>query len=327
MAGRAELRERWTPQRAADAKEALENWKKPKRLEQVAFGQHEGRLDLRGLSIHTNVGGVATQHVAAGGVKRDYTMVTLEKPPEFHNVKWESIDFSYAEIDHLRLFLSEVRDCLFISGGFRDWRNWGVRYSDCDFSQANLQNSNIGGAAYKGRAVEYLNCHWRKGNLKSTNLSNGRYRGCRFEDIRLTDQLIQNSSFIGCSFSGRLPDVTFDGRDLDTERPWGVRPDSLVDCDFSECDLEDTAFLGVDMRTIRLPQGQGQRIARYPLVARGAYEWANNANLSSNETRWLQMYWQGHVTQLPDDAEGWINLKGFGKEALELIEASMAATP
>jgi hypothetical protein len=32
-----ELRQRWSPERAADAREALESWKKPKRLERRSF--------------------------------------------------------------------------------------------------------------------------------------------------------------------------------------------------------------------------------------------------------------------------------------------------
>lgn len=324
MTSARELRERWTRERASEAKDALENWKKPKRLEKVAFGQHEGRWDLRGLPIYTNVGGVTTKHVKAGGMDRDFTFVTLDKPPEFHNVKWEALDFSYAEIDHLRLFLSEVRDCFFVGGTFRDWRNWGVRYIDCDFSGADLQNSNIGGAAYKGKPVEYADCVWRKGNLKAGTLSDGTYRNCRFEQVSIAKEHVTNARFSDCSFSGKLEEIRFDGRDIESQMPWDVRPDAMIQCDFSGCSLDDVQFLGIDTRNIVLPQ-HGQRIPQISQVARKAYDWTEDADISANEKRFLQMYWGRYVTKLPDDAEGWIDLNLFDGPARKLIEASMAS--
>jgi uncharacterized protein YjbI with pentapeptide repeats len=324
MTSAQELRQRWTPERAMEAKEALENWKKTKRLEAVAFGSHEGRLDLRGLSIYTNVEGVSSKKVAADGVSRDYTFVTLDKPPEFHNVKWESIDFSHAEIDHLRLFLSELRDCRFVGATMRDWRNWGTHFTDCDFSEADLQNSNIGGAPYKGKHVEYTNCAWRKGRLKAITLSGGLYRNCRFEDVKLANEQVTDARFIGCRFSGRLEEIRFDGRAIDSRMPWAVRPDAMVDCDLSDCSLDDVQFNGIDTRGIKLPP-QGQRVPHISHVAHSAYQWAETADINANEKRFLQMYWNGYVTKLSDDAEGWLSLDVFQGPGKALVERSMAA--
>jgi uncharacterized protein YjbI with pentapeptide repeats len=327
MTSAKELRQRWSPERAADAREALESWKKPKRLEQVAFGVHEGRLDLRGLQIFTNVAGVDSKHIEAAGVSRDYTFVTLDKPPEFHSVKWTSIDFSHAEIDHLRLFLSEIRDCRFVGATMRDWRNWGVHYSDCDFSGADLQNSNIGGAAYKGKRVEYTRCLWRKGRLKSVTLSDGVYRDCRFEDVKLAKEHVTDADFIGCWFSGSLEEIRFDGRDThgDSKMPWAVRPDAMVQCDFSNCSLEDVQFLGIDTRGIELPP-QVKRTPHISRVARAAHQWAMTADIAPNEKLFLDMYWSGYVTKLPDEADGWVDLDFFEGPGRVLLERSMAAS-
>jgi uncharacterized protein YjbI with pentapeptide repeats len=318
------LRQRWTLERAVAARDALENWKKSKRLEEVAFGVHEGRLDLRGLAICTNISGVDTKHVSAGDVSRDYSFVTLDNPPEFHSAKWTSIDFSHAEIDHLRLFLSEVRDCRFVGATLRDWRNWGVHYSDCDFSGADLQNANVGGTPYKGKRVEYANCLWRKGKLKAVTLSGGLYRDCRFEDVKLAKEQVTDADFIGCHFSGRLEEIRFDGRNFETKMPWDVRPDAMVRCDFSECSLVDVQFLGIDVRGIELPPS-GQRMPHISRVARAAYEWAQTADLAPNERMFLDMYWAGYVTKLPDEAEGWLDLSAFEGPGKALLERSMAA--
>jgi uncharacterized protein YjbI with pentapeptide repeats len=325
MSSPKELRQRWTPERAADAKEALENWKKSKRLEEVAFGLHQGRLDLRGLPIFTNVAGVDTKHVSADGVDREYSFVTLDEPPEFHSVKWTSIDFSHAEIDHLRLFLSEVHDCRFVGATMRDWRNWGVHYTDCDFSVADLQNANIGGAPYKGKDVEYTNCRWQKGRLKAVTLSGGLYRDCRFEDVKLAEEQVTDARFIRCWFSGTLEEVRFDGRDIATGIPWDVGQGAVIDCDFSNCALNYVEFLGIDMHNVKLPQ-TGRRIPHISVVARNAYRWTQTADIAPNEKRYLERFWNGYVTKLPDDAEGWIGLDGLSPVATGLIQRSMAAS-
>jgi uncharacterized protein YjbI with pentapeptide repeats len=324
MTSARELRERWTPERAADAKDALENWKKTKRLEEVSFGSHEGRLDLRGLSIYTNIAGVSHKQATADGVSRDYTFVTLDKPPEFHNAKWESIDLSHCEIDHLRLFLSELRDCRFVGATMRDWRNWGTHFADCDFAQADLQNSNVGGAPYKGKRVEYRNCLWRKGRLKSITLSDGLYRDCRFEDVKLAKEHVTDARFAGCKFSGRLEEIRFDGRDTESRMPWAVRPDAMVHCDFSDCNLDDVQFMGIDVRNVELP-AKGRRIPHISRVARDSYQWAEAADITPNEKRFLEMYWNRYVTKLPDDAEGWIDLDTLEGPGRALVERSMAA--
>jgi uncharacterized protein YjbI with pentapeptide repeats len=318
-----ELQGRWTPERAAEAKEALENWKKPKRLEEVAFGTHDGRLDLRGLPILTNIGGVNETRAQAAGVDREYTFVTLDEPPEFHSVKWDSIDLSFAEIDHLRILLSEVNNCLFVDATVRDWRNWGTRYLNCDFARADLRKSAIGGANYQRKDMEYVNCHWQEGKLKDASLSGAAYRDCVFEHVTLADQQIKEFAFIQCTFSGTLKDITFDGRIRDTQSPWPVRPDAAVDCDFSACTFDGVRFLGIDTRTLRLPS-TGQPVPHISEVARRALMWAEEADLEPNERSYLRMYWRGFVTQLPDDADGWIDFDFLEGRARDLVIASAA---
>jgi uncharacterized protein YjbI with pentapeptide repeats len=141
-----ELRGRWTPERAAEAKEALGKWRR-KPVERVAFGSHEGRLDLRGLTIYTNLAGMSSHHVEVEDVSRDYTFGTLDKPPEFQKVTWKSIDLSHAEIDHIRMFLCDLKDCRFVGATMRDWRNWGTNFVDCDFADAEL--SIVNGNRYR----------------------------------------------------------------------------------------------------------------------------------------------------------------------------------
>jgi uncharacterized protein YjbI with pentapeptide repeats len=316
-----ELRERWTPERAADAKEALAKWRR-KPIERVAFGVHEGRLDLRGLAIHTNIAGVSSHHVEVEDVSRDYSFVTLDEPPEFQKVTWKSIDLSHAEIDHIRMFLCDLKDCRFVGATMRDWRNWGTHFKDCDFSGAELHISN--GNRYRGQHTKYTNCLWRQGRLEELRLSGGRYRGCRFEDVHLVDEQVSGARFARCSFSGRLEDIRFDGRDHDSQRPWAVRSDAMVDCDFSDCSLDGVRFMGIDTRNVGLP-AKGQRIPHFSRLARGAYQWVATADLDPNEERFLEMYWQGYVTKLPDDAEGWLDLDFFEGSGKALLERSIAA--
>jgi uncharacterized protein YjbI with pentapeptide repeats len=284
---------------------------------------HEGRLDLRGLTIYTNIGGVKDTRVQAAGVEREYQFVTLESAPEFHSVKWDSIDFSFAEIDHLRFFLSEINNCLFTEGTFRDWRNWGVRYAECDFAGADLRNSKVGGADHQGKGMEYVNCRWSEGKLKDAFWSGAAYRNCAFENVTLIDQQIKKCAFVECVFSGTLKDITFDGRDWESQKPWAIHPDAVVDCDFSACTFDGVKFLGIDTRRLRLPP-TGYTVPHISAVARRAAEWTETADLEANERSYLRMWWNGYQTQLPDDAEGWIEFDMLQGRARELVDGSMA---
>jgi hypothetical protein len=105
--------------------------------------------------------------------------------------------------------------------------------------------------------------------------------------------------------------------------PWTVRPDAMVQCDLSECTLDDVQFMGIDTRGIALPP-KGQRIPSISRVARKAYQWAETADISPNEKRFLEMYWTRYFTKLPDDAEGWLDLDVFQGAGRALVERSMA---
>jgi uncharacterized protein YjbI with pentapeptide repeats len=264
---------------------------------------------------------MSAHHVEARDVSRDYAFVTLDKPPEFQRVTWKAIDFSHAEIDHLRLLLCDVVDCRFVAATLRDWRIWGTHFTDCDFSEAELHTSN--GIPYKGRTTEYTECVWRQGRLKELGLSDGTYRHCRFDDVHLADQHVTEARLIECSFSGRLEEITFDGRDRATQQPWAVRPDAMVGCDLRNCSLRYVAFEGIDIRGVDMPP-QGQRVPHISRVARNAHQWAETADITDNERRFLRMYWRGHLTKLSDDAEGWLGLDGFQERTKDLLGRAIA---
>ena len=59
-------------------------------------------------------------------------------------------------------------------------------------------------------------------------------------------------------------------------------------------------------------------------MARHALAWTEATDLEDNERKCLRMYWQGYVTQLPDDAEGWIEFDMREGRARELVVASCA---
>lgn len=190
---------------------------------------------------------------------------------------------------------------------------------------ADLQNSNVGGAPYEGKAVEYANCLWSKGRLEGITLSGGLFRQCRFEDVKIAKEHVTDARFDECTFSGQLTEIRFDGRDTESAMPWNVRPDAMVQCDLTGCTLDDVQFLGIDTRGIALP-AKGQRIEHIARLARDAYEWAGTADVTPNEKRFLQMYWNArYVTKLPDDAEGWLDLGMLEDAGRELVRRSVEA--
>ena len=187
----------------------------------------DGRLDLGGFSLERT-----------------------PEPPQIRGATFIDIDFSYAQLRHLRLFGCRFENCRFDGADLADWRQWATDVIGCTFVDADLQQAAFGGWR-EGRGNEFRGCDFSRASLVRIGSSAATYVDCRFMDTRLDGVNFWQSSIIGCTFSGLLKDVVFDGRMLNEPKP---DPNPMRDVDLTGAVFDGVDFRGVTFDRVRLPK-------------------------------------------------------------------------
>src|SRR5262245_13811969 len=108
-----------------------------KSLDDLGLGEHEGRVDLRGISAPI-----------PARLKRyefeNWFVEELGELIELHRVQLEGLDFSGAFLDHLRFFHVRINDCRFDRARCQDWRMWAVDVTNSTFERSDLRRSALG---------------------------------------------------------------------------------------------------------------------------------------------------------------------------------------
>jgi hypothetical protein len=212
------------------------------RLEELAFAEHQGRLDFRGYV-----------------------------EPELVRGRWvadlDRVDFSGATFQNLHFSNRTIRDCRFQGVDFHDLRFWSTTVLDTTFDDARFGDIPV----LDGVLGRPARCTFRRVSFRGANLSYAMPKHALFEDCDFSGAKLYRAIFecdlIRCRFAGRLHDVTFWGR------RWGPRPFRrgkwvlrkrlrLDDLDFSAADLHYVGFRGIDVSTLRLPTDPTLRIVR-----------------------------------------------------------------
>lgn len=266
--------ERWrTEQGAALAEEALARLMTGRGLGALGLGEHEGRIDLRGLlaPLPRRLQRFETQ---GWFVERLGDLITLQR------VRLEKVDLSGAQLQSFRFHDSLITDCRFDGANCRDWRLWGTDVSDCSFVKADLREAAVG-TWHEGRRNS-----WRRTDFSGSDFRVGvsraaAYEDCNFAGAKLTKVTYGQCSFVRCRFAGSLREVVFDGREL-TDRP---APVPLEDVDFSDAVFEQVEFMGFDLERVTLPKDPDLKLLRrYRCVLERGLE-----ALSGNETKPARM--------------------------------------
>jgi uncharacterized protein YjbI with pentapeptide repeats len=131
----------------------------------------------------------------------------------------------YEEVSFLRRRFTRCRwsDCRFKRTAFRH----GTRFENCHFEECKFELAHT----YMGGPSFFKDC---------------RFEGCLFDSVQFW-----NSTFEGCSFTGKFVNVVFYGPGA----PAGWQAE-LRDVDFSSAQFELVDFRGeIDLSTTRLPPG------------------------------------------------------------------------
>ncbi len=294
-------------------------------LDDLQLGSHEGRVDLRGFTLEPPKTGGDGYLAEEGGSSTDgLSMRWLHGLVDIRDTSLENLDFSEAQLDHLRLHGVALRNCLFDGAKCRDWRGWQLSVQDCSFVHADLRDTALGTWGNSYRGVEF-----RGADLRGTSCRGATFISCDFSDARL-----DKVEFVGCQlvdtrFAGRLSEVSFVAA---TDQP---EHGSMENIDFTDASLRWVTFRGLPLSTVRLPENGEEHIVvrHYPCVVRQAL--ARLEGRYDAETRKLRSRLQADASQLDESRD--IGLwhrdelgsnpseQRYARELLQDVEAACSA--
>ena len=238
-----ELRQRWSgPDGQRRASQVLESLRRRESVRDLSFGEHRGRLDLRGLSIVPNV--VTTSRPAG-----PYSVTKARGFADLRSVALEDLDLAFSDMQHLRVFGGEIANCVFDYSQLRDLRLWGVTVSRTSFREADMREAVLGGWL-EGKGCTYRNAVFEGADLRGIPTPSTEFEDCNFGRAKL-DKVEFDSDFVRCRFVGLLREVIFHAA-----HPTGAKrhPNRLVDVDFGEAEFRWVEFRGFDLNQVVLPR-------------------------------------------------------------------------
>jgi uncharacterized protein YjbI with pentapeptide repeats len=192
-------------------------------VERLGLGKVGDRVDIRDLSIPF-----------AGPIE---------------NMRLEKLDLTGVTMNHARLRDCHFVDCTFDRGTFFDLKLRRTSLENCSFVGADLENAGMGG--WHGlQGNRYSQVDFTRANLEGIASDSADYKDCNFANAKLSKVNFGRSRFARCTFAGRLHKVTFDGRKIWND---GHGPGLLEDVDLARAALEECQFRGVDFDRVTLP--------------------------------------------------------------------------
>jgi len=253
MQAAGELRQRWlTADGQRVASEVLTRLRKRSALDRLGLGEHDGRIDLRGLP------GPA---VAEG---REFTvgnLVATELRGVFRldKVRLEGLDFTASQLPYLQIADSEILDCKFDQIQFKDLRLWGVRFAAGSFSGADLRESMLGS---ERSPCNFSHTTFHRTDLRRAFATSTSFEDCDFSGARIAKSDYHAVTFKRCKFAGEINDVRFWAADWDRASPAVPQPHAMAGSDLSKTRLPWVAFNGIDLGDVALPQDKDHLIIR-----------------------------------------------------------------
>lgn len=222
------LRARWTTERIAAARRALSFGGTPRR---AAFGEIDGRLDLRGLPAR----GLWVFHL-----------------PVLRPARWRNLDLTGADLRDLFLVPpgGRIENCRFDRADCRDWRLFGGIFQDSSFVRSDLRGGMV------GKGTRWFNVDFSYANVRRSQSSGGWFEGVRFDHAALFRREFSSDVLDACSFAGLVEDCQFGGPN--------APPDLLRRVDFSQATLKYARFWGQDLENAVPPSESDHVILRHP---------------------------------------------------------------
>jgi uncharacterized protein YjbI with pentapeptide repeats len=250
----AELRQRWlTVDGQRLSSEVLGRLRKGKSLDRLGLGEHEGRIDLRGLPGPEVVKGREFEFGSNLVATELHGIVRLEK------VRLEGLDFSSGQLPYLQIADSELTDCKFEEIKFEGLRLWGVRFEGGSFAGADLREAMLGS---ERSPCNFVGTTFRRTDLRRAFATSSSFEECDFSRARIAKSDYHAVTFKRCKFAGEINDVRFWAADWDRASPAVPQPHAMAGSDLSQTRLPWVAFNGIDLGDVALPQDKDHLIIR-----------------------------------------------------------------
>jgi uncharacterized protein YjbI with pentapeptide repeats len=269
-------------------------------LDDLGLGVHDGRTDLRGLTV----GPPAVTRAQDLG---RWTVEHLDARLELRGVKLECLDLSGSGLAGLRGFDCWIRNCRLDAARCDDWRLWATTVEHTTFASADLRGSSLGGW-YEGRGNQWIRVRFARADLRDVEAQAASFVDCDFSNARLDKMDFQSSSFVRCRFVGELRDVVFWAHGPAAREK--AEPNPMEDVDFSDAQLRGVAFRGLTLARVKLPTAREHLvIEHFPCVLeRAVNELADSPHcglrgLLRNHLRWVHPEQQRGVLHRADLAE------------------------
>jgi uncharacterized protein YjbI with pentapeptide repeats len=302
-----ELQTRWDADTTASVVDALLSARPTS-----PYGTHEGRVDLRGLTIEE-----------PARVRVDDAFSRITKLYKFGRVTVRGIDFSHARLPEWRLHETTFEDCLFDHATLSSFRAYSATFTRCSFGSADLKDASLG-ARVKDRKPGglYQDCDFSGADLRRANTDPGHFLRCNFQRTKWAKTRFLSTVLEACDFrDATIDSAFFDGRAFRDNAPIGLGENKLNECNFSTAKLRDTSFLAIDFRNCIPPAGDDVALVeQYPRRLEDALSYLKT--LSSPDARVaLAVLEQSAKSDrfLPADALGLLQLSHYPGDARALI--------
>jgi uncharacterized protein YjbI with pentapeptide repeats len=217
------MRARWLDDVGRERADAVARTLKSGRIQNFAFGTHDGRLDFRGFVDPRG----SDEPLEAGSL--------------------ESVDFSGARFKGLTFMRRGVARSRFDGVSFRFLGFWSSTVTKSSFRGSQLANAVLDGVAIWPRRCMFRGVDFSRADLSYVSPVATVFEDCNFSDARL-HRAEFGCDFLRCTFSGHMHEVTFE------DPTNGKRPTRLNEVDFSRADFHWVDFRHTDLSTARLPR-------------------------------------------------------------------------
>jgi uncharacterized protein YjbI with pentapeptide repeats len=272
MAPKSSLSERWRTDTGVElAAQIVSRFAAREPLGDLALQRHEGRIDLRGFlwSEPTSAGETAVAVDESSNAVPPLGMRMLTNLVELHGARLADLAMSGGQLQHLRLFDSTLRNCIFDDSDCEDWRAWNLSVEDCSFRGADLTGSVLG-SWYKQKGNRFSSVDFTAADLRGIVCRGATFLDCDFGEARLDKVEFQACDFVRCRFAGLLDEVRFLGDpSIDFDKPEFGRFENV---DFSGATLRRVEFRDLSLDRMTLPEESDDQVVvrNYPCVVRRA---------------------------------------------------------
>ena len=243
------LQKRWLDEAGRERADAVSRALATGRLADVAFGMHDGRLDLRGF-VDPSI--ERYQRWLRGLQDRS---IAVDHPGNMSAGNLDHVDFSGAKFDSLQFLRKGMNNCRFDGVDFRDFRLWSSTVSNTSFRGTRFGDVPVlDGVSWWPRRCTFERVDFTDANLAGVIVNRARFEDCDFSRARLTRAMFE-CDLIRCRFAGHLCDVAFIGRRWTTRRQLRIE-----DVDLSGAELHFVGFRAVDLAAFRLPVDPNIRV-------------------------------------------------------------------